>query len=46
MSVLEKIKVFVSDTELMLEFIDSVNTIVRIESCNKGCVFKFFFVSS
>ena len=42
MSVLEKIKVFVSDTELMLEFIDSVNTIVRIESC----VFKFFFVSS
>lgn len=42
MSLLEKIKAFVSNEKLMLEFIDLTNIILKIESCDEGCEFKVF----
>ena len=39
---LEKIKAFVSNEKLMLEFIDLTNIILKIESCDEGCEFKVF----
>ena len=42
MLLLEKIKAFVSNEKLMLEFIDLTNIILKIESCDEGCEFKVF----
>lgn len=42
MSVLEKIIVFVSKEEVMFEFIDSINNILKIENSDDGCEFKTF----
>lgn len=42
MSVLEKIKAFVSNEKLMLEFIDLINIILKIGSCDEGREFKIF----
>ena len=42
MSLLEKIKVFVSNEDLLSEFIDTINKILKIEAWVKGCKLKKF----
>ena len=42
MSLLEKIKVFVSNEDLLSEFIDTINKILKIEAWVKGCELKNF----
>ena len=42
MSLLEKIKVFLSNEDLLSEFIDTINKILKIEAWVKGCELKKF----
>ena len=38
----EIVRAFVSNEELMFEFIDSINNILKIGNCDDGCQFKTF----
>lgn len=42
MSLLEKIKMFVSNEELLFDFIDVIKKIHKIQQCDDDCDFNFF----